>query len=59
MEIKKWPHLADVVKIIEAKGYKDQTIQAYTDDSKNEHGVGIGVAIFVGKDLAVQLKFNL
>ena len=27
--------------------------------SKNEHGVGSGVAIFVGKVLAVQLKFSL
>ena len=59
LERKNWPHPADGVKIIEAKGCQDQTIQAYTDGSKNEHGVGSGVAIFVGKKLAVQLKFKL
>jgi ribosomal protein L5 len=30
----------DVVKIIEDNGYKEQTIQTYTDGSKNEIGVG-------------------
>jgi ribonuclease HI len=39
--------------------HQDQTIQAYTDGSKNAHSVGYGVAIFVGKKLAVQLKFKL
>jgi hypothetical protein len=55
VEFKNWPHLADAVKIIEAKEYKKQTIQAYTDGSKNEHGVRSGVAIVVGKVLAAQL----
>ena len=58
LELKNWPHPADAVKIIEDKGYQDQTIQVYTDGSKNEHGVGSAVAIFVGKELAVQLKFK-
>ena len=31
LELKNWPHPADAVKIIEAKGYQDKTIQAYTD----------------------------
>ena len=59
VEIKNWPHLADVVKIIEDKGYKEQTIQVYTDGSKNKHRVGSGVAIFVGKELKSQLQFKL
>jgi hypothetical protein len=59
VELKNWPHPADVVKIIEAKECKEQTIQANTDGSKNEHGVGSGVTIFVGKELAAQLKFKL
>ena len=50
---------ADAVKITEAKEYKEQTIQVYTDERKNEHEVGSGVAIFVGKELAVKLKFKL
>ena len=59
VELKNWPHPADAVKIKEGKEYKEQTIQVYTDGSKNEHGVESGVAIFVGKELAVQLKFRL
>jgi ribonuclease HI len=59
LELKNWPHPADAVKIIDANGYQDQTIEAYTDGSKNEHGVGSGVAVFVGKELAVQLKLKL
>jgi len=50
VELKNWPHPADV-KIIEAKECKEQTIQAHTDGSKKEHGVGSGVAIFAGKEL--------
>jgi hypothetical protein len=59
VELKTWPHPADVVKIVEDNGYKEQTIQIYTDGSKNEHGVGSGVVIFVGKELKAQLKFKL
>jgi ribonuclease HI len=59
VELKNWPHQADVVKIIGDNGYKEKTIQVYTDGSKNEHGVGSGVAIFVGNELKVQIKFKL
>jgi ribonuclease HI len=59
VELKYWQHPADDAKIIEAKEHKDQTIHAYTDGSKTEHGVGSGAAIFVGKELAVQKKFKL
>jgi ribonuclease HI len=59
VELKNWPHPADVVKIIEDNGNKEQTIQIYTDGSKNEHGVGSGVTIFVVKELKAQLKFKL
>jgi len=38
VELKNWPHPADVVKIIEDNGYKEQTIQIYKDGSKNEYG---------------------
>jgi hypothetical protein len=31
-------------------------IQAYTDGSKNEQGVGSGAVIFAGKELAAQIK---
>jgi ribonuclease HI len=59
VELKNWPHPADVVKIIEDNGYKEQTIQMYTDRIKNKHRVGSGVAVFVGKELKAQLKFKL
>jgi hypothetical protein len=59
VELKNWPHPADVLKIVEAREYKEQTIQANTDGIKNEHGIGSGVAIFHGKELAAQLKFKL
>jgi ribosomal protein L5 len=41
VELKNWLHLAHAVKIKEAKEYKEQTIQAYTDGSKNEKGGSI------------------
>ena len=59
MEIKYWQHPADDAKIIEAEKGKDHTIQAYTDGSKTGHGVGAGIAIFVGTELAVQERFKL
>jgi ribonuclease HI len=59
VELQNWPHPADVVKIIEDNGYKEQTIQICTAGSKNEHGVGCGVAKFVEKELQAQLKFKL
>jgi len=58
VELKNWPHPADDVNITETKEYKEQTIQAYKDGSKNLHGVGSGVAIFVDKALVAQLIFN-
>ena len=59
VELKNLPHPADVVKIMEDNGYKEQTIQVYRDGSKNKQGVGSGVAIFVGRELKEQLQFKL
>jgi hypothetical protein len=59
MELKNWPNSADEVKTTEDKGDEQRTILIYTDGSKNEHGVGSGVAIFVQQKLAVQLQFRL
>jgi hypothetical protein len=59
VELNNWPHPADVVKITEDNGCTDKTIQIYTDGSKNEHGVGSVVAIFVGNEHKAQLKFKL
>jgi len=51
VELKNWAHTADAVKITETKENNEQTIQVYTDKSKNVHGVGSGVVIFVDKEL--------
>jgi hypothetical protein len=59
VELKNWTHPADVVKIKEVNGDKEHTSQVYTDGSKNEHGVGSGVAIFVSNELKTQHKFKL
>jgi hypothetical protein len=59
VELQNWPNPADEVKTTEDKGYEQRTILIYTDGSKNEHGVGSGVAIFVQQKLAVQLQFGL
>jgi ribonuclease HI len=59
VDLKDWPHPADAVKIIETKDYKDSTVQAYTDGSKYEQGVGSGVAIFIGEKVAAQTKYKL
>jgi ribonuclease HI len=59
VELKKWPHPADVAEFIEMKEYDDQTIQIYTDGSKNKQGVEAEVAIFSGKELVTKLKYKL
>ena len=34
LELQNWPHPTDAIKIIEAKGHQDQTIQAYTQEQE-------------------------
>ena len=50
VEFKNWPHPADAVIIEEVKSEEDTTIAAYTDGSKQDQGVGSGVAIFKGSN---------
>jgi ribonuclease HI len=59
VELKYWQLRADEAKILEADEHKDQIIHAYTDGSKTWHGVGSGVALYIGTDLALQEKFKL
>ena len=59
VELNQWPHPADFVNITETNGSDDQKIQAYTDGSKGERGVGAGVVIFVSNELTVCHKFKL
>jgi ribonuclease HI len=59
VELQNWPNPVDEVKTTEDKGNEQRTILIHTDGSKNEQGVGSGVAIFVHQKLAVQLQFRL
>ena len=59
MEPKYWQHPADEAKILEADEHKDKIIHSYTDGSKTRHGVGSGLALYYGTDLALQEKFKL
>jgi hypothetical protein len=54
VELQNWPNPADEVKTTE-EGNEQRTILMYTDGSRNEHGVGSGVAIFVQQKLEIQL----
>ena len=54
---KDWLHPADSVRITEQKD--EHAIQVFTDGSKNEHGVGAGIAIFIQSKLEHQLMFTL
>ena len=59
MELKYWPHPADAVKINEVAGNEEASVQAYTDGSKHDQGVGFGAAIFIGSEMVAQLKIKL
>ena len=59
VHLKLWQHPADEAKFLDTNENKDRLIQAYTDGSKTQHGVGSGVAIFIGTNLALQDKFKL
>jgi len=59
VDLKYWQHPADEAKILEADIHKDRTIHAYTDGSKTRHGVGSGIALYIGTELALQEKFKL
>jgi len=54
---KDWLRPAESVRITERKD--GHAIQMFTDGSKNENGVGMGIAIFVQIKLAHQLRFTL
>ena len=57
MQVKDWLHPADTVRITELT--EDEEIQIYTDGSKNDNGIGAGIAIFIKGKLEQQLKYKL
>ena len=61
--IRKWEkensnHPAFHVIIIETNADKPHNIQAYTDGSKSEAGVGAGIAIYQDNNLTSSLKYT-
>ena len=59
LEYKKWPHPADIPTIQEANPCENYTVEAYTDGSRTDQGVGSGIAIFVSNELVHQLQYKL
>jgi len=58
-EVKNWIHPAKHITIIDDHEDSTHYIHAYTDGSKNEAGVGSGIAIFSGSSLKTTLKYRL
>jgi ribonuclease HI len=59
MEKENWNHPALQVNIIERNADSPHYIQAYTDGSKSEDGVGAGIAIYQDNTLTSTLKYRL
>ena len=59
MEFKNWLHQAEAVTIGEVDSEEDATICAYTDGSKQDQGVGSGVAIFKGSNVIAKTQLKL
>jgi predicted AlkP superfamily pyrophosphatase or phosphodiesterase len=55
-ELKNWTHPTDSVRTREQKEGMEHTIQIFTDESKNKHGVGSGVVIYIQNKLTHQMK---
>ena len=58
VELKYWPHPAEAMTIKEVACNEETSLQAYTDGSKHDKGVGSGAAIFIGSEVVVQIKLN-
>jgi hypothetical protein len=59
VELKNWPHPADVVTIEEVESDEEATVSAYTDGSKQDQGVGSGVAILKRSDMVAKVQLKL
>jgi hypothetical protein len=58
-EVKNWIHPAKHIAITDGQEDSSHYIHAYTDGSKNEAGVGSGIAIYSDCSLKTTLKFRL
>ena len=58
MNYRRWPHPANVIELKNKHDDMYYKLDIYTDGSKNEKGVGSGVAIFVDGSLTHQLRYK-
>jgi ribonuclease HI len=59
MELENWTHPATHIKITEGEEESLHPIQAYTDGSKSDLGVGAGVVIFLGNEIIKTMQYRL
>jgi hypothetical protein len=59
MDTKSWIHPAKHIPIIDGQDDSTHYIQAYTDGSKNEAGVGSGISVFADGKLKTTLKYRV
>ena len=59
VEYKYWLHPKDTVTIEEVVSDEEATLQAFTDGSKQEQGVGAGAVVFKGSELVAKVQLKL
>ena len=59
VDFKYWPQPAHAVTIDEVVGNEEASVQAYTEGSKHDQGVGSGAVIFKGSEIVAKLKLKL
>jgi len=59
MELENWTHLVSHIKTIEGEEESLHPIQAYTDGSKSDLGVGAGVVIFLNNHIIKTMQYRL
>ena len=59
MESRHWIHPSKHISIIEGQERTTHSLQVYTDGSKNEGGVGSGIAVFAGSNLITTQMYRL
>jgi len=59
MDLENWNHPATYIKTIERDEESSHPIQAYTDGSKIDSGVGAGILIFLDNNLLTTMQYRL
>ena len=59
MDLENWNNLATHIKTIERDEESSHPIQAYTDGSKSDSGVGAGIVIFLDNNVLTTMQYTL